>query len=186
MNTKKMVLCAMFTALTAIGAFIKIPLPYFEYFTLQLLFVIMSGLILGSRLGGLSVLLYVVIGLVGFPVFAAGGGPGYILKPTFGYLVGFVVAAYVTGYIEERIEKKSFRASMVASIAGMIIIYAVGIAYKYVILNVVTKVGVPLPVMIMSSVPMEVPGDLILCIAASIINVKFRKLASLHPEMRIE
>ena len=64
---------ALFTALTAIGAFIKIPIPYIP-FTLQILAVYLAGALLGPRLGMLSQLCYVLIGLIGVPVFAEGGG----------------------------------------------------------------------------------------------------------------
>ena len=73
-RTKEIVLFGLFTALTAIGAFIRIPVPVCP-FTLQLLFTTLAGLILGSRRGALSVGLYVLLGLSGVPVFTEGGGP---------------------------------------------------------------------------------------------------------------
>ena len=85
---RNQILCAIFTALIAIGAFIRIPVPVVP-FTLQFLFTTLAGVLLGSRLGATSVILYIVLGLLGVPVFAEGGGPGYILKPSFGYLPGF-------------------------------------------------------------------------------------------------
>ncbi|WP_278854206.1 biotin transporter BioY, partial [Thomasclavelia spiroformis] len=72
-NTLKMTYCGIFTALIAIGAFIQIPLPYMDYFTLQFLFVLLSGILLGSKTPGLAVLIYVLIGLIGIPIFASGG-----------------------------------------------------------------------------------------------------------------
>ena len=68
------ILCAIFTALIAIGAFIRIPVPVVP-FTLQFLFTTLAGVLLGSRLGALSVTIYIVLGLMGVPVFAEGGGP---------------------------------------------------------------------------------------------------------------
>ena len=82
-----MVLCGMFAALVAIGAFIQIPVPYMDYFTLQFFFVLLAGLILGADKGAISVGCYVLLGLVGVPIFAAGGGIGYIFRPSFGYLL---------------------------------------------------------------------------------------------------
>ena len=81
-------MCAIFTALTAVGAFIKIPIPYME-FTLQFLFTTLNGLLLGGKWGAAAVGAYVFLGLVGVPIFAEGGGFFYVLKPTFGYLIGF-------------------------------------------------------------------------------------------------
>ena len=99
-RTKEMVLFGLFTALIAIGAFIKIPVPVCP-FTLQLLFTTLAGLILGSRNGACSVGLYVLLGLAGVPVFTEGGGPSYIFQPTFGYLIGFIAGAWLTGWISE-------------------------------------------------------------------------------------
>ena len=82
-KTRSMVQCALFAALVAIGAFIQIPVPYMDYFTLQFLFVLLAGMLLGSARGALSVSVYVLVGLVGFPVFAAGGGIQYIFRPSF-------------------------------------------------------------------------------------------------------
>ena len=72
------ILCAIFTALIAIGAFIRIPVPVVP-FTLQFLFTTLAGVLLGSRLGATSVVLYIALGLLGVPVFAEGGGPGYMV-----------------------------------------------------------------------------------------------------------
>ena len=78
-TTKDMIMCALFTALIAVGAFIKVPVPVVP-FTLQFLFTMLAGLIMGGRLGAISVGLYAVLGLVGLPIFAEGGGIWYVLK----------------------------------------------------------------------------------------------------------
>ena len=93
---------SLFAALTAIGAFIRIPLPYVP-FTLQVLFVYLAGSLLGSKKGMQSQLVYVGVGLAGLPVFTQGGGIGYFLQPTFGYLLGYIAGAFVVGWIIERI-----------------------------------------------------------------------------------
>ena len=79
-KTYKMILVSIFAALTAVGAFIKIPLPPVP-FTLQVFFVILSGLLLGSRMGLASQIVYIALGLVGVPVFTEGGGLQYIFHP---------------------------------------------------------------------------------------------------------
>ena len=68
---KNMILCALFAALIAVGAFIKIPGPFVP-FTLQYLFTMLSGLLLGSKLGLVSVGVYILLGLAGLPVFTQG------------------------------------------------------------------------------------------------------------------
>jgi biotin transport system substrate-specific component len=95
---------ACFALLTWAGARIAVPLPFTPVpGTLQTLVVLLAGLFLGARAGAASQMLYLSIGLAGIPVFALpGAGPGYLLGPTGGYLVGFTVAAWVTGWISGR------------------------------------------------------------------------------------
>ena len=92
-RTGNMIMCGLFTALIAAGAFIRIPVPLVP-FTLQFLFTTLAGLVMGGRLGALSAAVYTMLGLIGIPVFAEGGGIWYILKPSFGYIIGFIVAIF--------------------------------------------------------------------------------------------
>lgn len=122
MTAVRMALCSLFTALIAIGAFLQIPLPNFDYFTLQFFFVLMAGMLLGARLGALSAALYVLIGLLGIPVFAAGGGISYVLRPSFGFLLGFIVTAFCSGWIMQHGQRKwktCFLAVLVITISLM-------------------------------------------------------------------
>ena len=94
----------LFAALIAIGAFMKIVIPVgvdTMNFTLQWLFVLLAGLLLGSRRASRSVATYLITGLIGFPIFARGGGPAYLLRPTFGFLLGLGIAAGVMGFLSE-------------------------------------------------------------------------------------
>ena len=89
-RTYKMILVALFAALIAVGAFIRVPVPLVP-FTMQTFFVILAGMLLSKKLGAASALVYLAVGLIGIPVFTQGGGIGYVLKPSFGYLIGFIV-----------------------------------------------------------------------------------------------
>ena len=104
-KTKSIIYCGLFTALIAVGAFIKIPVPVVP-FTLQYLFTMLAGLLLGARRGSLSVFAYMVLGLAGLPIFTEGGGLWYVFKPSFGYIIGFCLGTYVTGRIAEHLKKK--------------------------------------------------------------------------------
>ena len=87
-RTRSMVYCALFTALIAVGAFIRIPVPVVP-FTLQYLFTMLAGLLLGAKRGAGSVTVYMLLGLAGLPIFTEGGGISYLFKPSFGYIIGF-------------------------------------------------------------------------------------------------
>ena len=132
-KTGRLAMVALFTALVSVGAFIKIPMPFMDYITMQLFFVILSGFVLGSKLGALSLTIYLLLGICGVPVFAGGGGFNYVLMPTFGYIISFIFASYAIGYISER-GTPSMKRYFFASMVGFVLIYAIGIAYKLIIM----------------------------------------------------
>lgn len=133
-KTRNLILCALFTALTAVGAFLRIPIPVVP-FTLQLLFTMLSGLLLGGKLGAVSVCLYIAMGLLGLPVFAEGGGVSYVLKPSFGYIIGFAAASYVTGVIANHVPNPGYKRLLIANFAGLGIVYFFGMTYYYLMSN---------------------------------------------------
>ncbi|QHI72837.1 biotin transporter BioY [Aminipila terrae] len=168
-TTRELVLCALFTGLTAIGAFIQIPVPFMDYFTLQFLFVTLSGMLLGSRLGMIATGSYVLMGLMGIPVFAAGGGIQYIFRPSFGYLIGFVATSFAVGFLCERITKPQFKYYLPVAFTGMLITYTIGFIYKYFMLNFYMHEPTAIWAVIAASLPLDIPGDALLCILASLL-----------------
>ncbi|MBP5593205.1 MAG: biotin transporter BioY, partial [Clostridia bacterium] len=85
--TKSLILTALFVALLAVSA--RVSFPFFLVpFTLQVLFVLLAGKLCGKLVGGLTVAIYILLGLAGLPFFTAGGGFEYVLKPSFGYIIG--------------------------------------------------------------------------------------------------
>jgi len=178
LNTKTMILCSLFTALIAIGAFIRIPLPV-TVFTMQFIFVLLSGLLLGSKRGALSVFMYVLIGLVGFPIFTEGGGPTYILKPTFGYLLAFILASFLVGLAREKYGTKSFTPLLLTCLGSMIVTYLLGSAYTYVILNYVTASPIPYWACLASLFPITAIKDLVGCVIATIACQRLTKLVKI-------
>jgi biotin transport system substrate-specific component len=149
----------MFTALTVVGAFIRIPLPPAP-FTMQLFIIILAGLILGSRLAFLSQLLYIAIGLVGMPVFASGGGVQYVFMPTFGYILGGAGAAFVVGLLTGNAPRPSLVRKYMAGFAGILVCYLIGVPYLYFILKYVG--GSPLSILdvVMKGCLFFLPWDL--------------------------
>ena len=128
LTTRDFTLAALMAALTAVGAFVTVPLGPVP-FTLQPLFVMLAGLVLGWRLGALSMVIYLVVGLVA-PVYHGGtSGIGVLVGPTGGYLWGFVVAAALTGALAQRLRSTSLRGLFAAAAAGLIPIYVLGAAW---------------------------------------------------------
>src|SRR3989344_7330870 len=101
---KGMVFAALFAALTAAVAWFKIPLPFTPVpITLQTLMVLLSGAMLGSYYGALAMIIYLIVGAIGLPVFAGGSsGIGVLLGPTGGYLFSYPIAAFITGKMLEK------------------------------------------------------------------------------------
>lgn len=130
-KTLNLVHIAMFAALMAIGANISsflviggVPI------TLQTFFAILAGLLLGSRLGAISMIVYALIGLAGVPVFAAfSGGMDTLISPTFGFIVSFVFIALVSGWISEKYPTRT--GFVVAALAGLVVNYVIGTNWMY-------------------------------------------------------
>lgn len=116
---------ALFVVLTAQ---IRIPLPFTPVpITGQTLGVLLVGGLLGSRLGMASLVLYVLLGVVGMPVYTGGNG-GYevLLGATGGYLVAFPIAAALVGWLAERGWDRNVWSMIVAMVLGNLVIYALG------------------------------------------------------------
>ncbi|ADU22187.1 biotin transporter BioY [Ruminococcus albus] len=164
-KTQNMVITALFTALIAAGAYIRIPVSVCP-FTLQFLFTTLAGLILGKNRGAAAVSLYVIIGLAGVPVFTGGGGIGYILQPTFGYLMGFIAGAYITGALSKT-RKNSYIGILASCFAGLIVVYAFGMLYYYMISAFYLRSSISVGALFLYCFVLAVPGDIGLCIISA-------------------
>lgn len=168
---KDLIFCALFVALVAVGVFIRIPVGP-EIFTLQFFFTLLAGLLLGSRLGAMAVLVYILLGLLGIPVFAEGGGPGYILQPTFGYLVAFVLQAWLTGYLSRRLPVVSVGWVLAVNLAGMAVVYVLGMTAFYWVSVYVLKTSVAFWPFILYGGILQAPGDFCLCVLSAVVAVR--------------
>jgi biotin transport system substrate-specific component len=127
LQIKQMVFAALFAALMIVGAYIKIPVGPVPI-VLTNLFVLLAGLMLGPGWGLVSVGLYLLLGIVGVPVFSGGGGPAYFAGPTGGYLLGYLPAVLAAGFIGRRGGRKYFTTAA-AVIAAFALIYAAGVPW---------------------------------------------------------
>jgi biotin transport system substrate-specific component len=110
---------------------VRIPLPFTPVpLTGQTLAVLVIGAALGARKGAASLLVYLLAGLAGLPVFSGGsaGGP-VILGPTGGYLIGFIVSAYLIGVLSARGMDRRIHTALLAFLAGEVVIYLFGVSW---------------------------------------------------------
>ncbi|MEN6326766.1 MAG: biotin transporter BioY [Syntrophomonas sp.] len=165
----RMVYASLFGALTAAGSLIVIPMQPVPI-TLQTLFTCLSGILLGARAGGLSQIIYVLLGIIGLPVFAGGkAGAGVLFGPSGGYLIGFVVGAYVMGKIVEIRREPGWVWLLMALLVGNLIIYTLGTW------QLMEVTGFSLVKSLMVGVVPFLFGDLLKIVATAWLGVKISK-----------
>lgn len=139
---REIVLVLSFGLLTALSAKLKLEIGAVPL-TMQTLAVLLSGALLGAKRGALSQFSYLLLGLAGLPWFARGGGLGYILSPTFGYIVGFVFAAYFVGWLCEKGFDRQIKTAILAMFLGNVLLYIPGLFWlaKFIGIGKVLAVG---------------------------------------------
>jgi len=161
---------ALFSALTAIGALIHIPLPVVPI-TLQTVFTYMAGALLGGYLGALSQIIYVLMGVAGLPIFAGWrAGISVLVGPTGGYLFGFIPGAFAIGKLAEMRETPSFRWLLICMTAGTAIIYTLGV------LQLMNWMRISVNEAIVIGVLPFIVGDSLKMLAAAYMTIRVRKV----------
>jgi biotin transport system substrate-specific component len=170
-----MMLCALFAALAAVFSQIVIPIGPVPI-NLATFAVFCAGALLGSKLGALSLAVYVLLGAAGAPVFAMfRGGLSALAGPTGGYIIGYVPAAFLTGLLIEKTNKKNkLYLYLTAMLAGMLTCFSLGTAWFV----VSTDTGVAEALMI-CVIPF-LPGDFLKIAASALLAKRLRPL--LHRE----
>jgi biotin transport system substrate-specific component len=172
MRTKKLILTGLFTALIIVGSFIRIPFPAIPM-TLQFAFVLLAGILLGPYLGLTSVFVYILLGLAGLPVFATGGGIGYVLMPSFGYILGFLPAVFLAGLITKTKAPTFFRL-FTGSVVALAVTYFIGLIYFALIKSLYLGEAVSLWQLLYSQVLFMLPKDILLCILCSFLGKRLQ------------
>lgn len=161
--TRSVSLAVVFSLLTALAAQIVIPIGPVPI-TAQTFAVLLTGALLGSRLGSMAMIVYLVEGGVGLPFFYGGtGGIGHLLGPTGGYLVAFPAAAFITGAFAENGWDKKFITAVAAMAVGSIVILLAGWAWFAVLMHTA-----PLAAFKVSVAPLIV-GDVIKILLAAAV-----------------
>jgi biotin transport system substrate-specific component len=148
----------------AAGAYFIIPIGPVPI-VLQNMFVLLAGLLLGPGWGAASVALYLLLGMLGLPVFSAGGGGiGHLLGPTGGYLAGYLPAVFTVGAISRAGWRGSRRRSMaidvLAAVCGSLIVYLCGVLWLQ------RVAGLTLPQAVAAGALPFLPGDALKIAAA--------------------
>lgn len=170
-----MVYASMFGAVTAIGAFISIPLPFSPIpLTFHTLFMFLAAALLGGKLAALSQVVYIALGIIGLPVFAGGkAGLGVLLGPTGGYLIGFVAGAFVAGGLVRMRRLPGTVWIMLSLGAGLTVVYSLGV------FQLAVTASLPLMKAVYLGVLPFIAADILKLIAAALITVRLRGLIRL-------
>ena len=167
-STRGLVYAALFGALTAAGAFIVIPLPPVPI-TAQTFFLNVAAILLGGPLACVSQFIYVMLGVVGIPVFAGGkAGLGVLFGPTGGYLLGFIIAAFVIGTMNRMKKGAGLFWYIFSMLVGMLIIDLLGCVQ----LSLVAKMSFK-KALAVGALPF-IPGDIIKILLAAIVSSRLK------------
>jgi len=170
-TTRNLTACAMMVAILAVLAQISIPMPSQVPLTLQTAGIILAGLILGSQKGVLTVLVYIILGAVGAPVFAAGrAGLGVVAGPTGGFFAGFVLAVFLIGWFLKE-NSSLIKSYLIVALATLMII-ACGVIYY----SIWAKISLPASFLAVG-LPF-LPGDVIKLLIFTPLGLAVRKALS--------
>lgn len=170
LKAKDIVYSALFATLTAVLAYITIPLPFSPIpITGQSLAVMLAGCVLTPIQAGLSMLTFLFMGIIGLPVFSGGrAGIGVIAGKSGGYLIGYLVGAVIISVLVRK-SKSKITMFLACLFGGIIVVHILGASW----LGYVTGMGIGKAIMV-GSVPF-LPGDLIKAVAAVAIGVRLNK-----------
>lgn len=174
-NTKKsvltdMVYVAVFTAIISVLAQISVPLGIIVPFTLQTLGVFIASAMLGWKRGTLSVILYVLLGVIGLPVFAGfSGGVSVLFGQTGGYIIGFIFTALAVGFMTDKLGRKLWVLA-VSMVVGLLLCYIFGTAWFIILYNIQGKVMDLITALGYCVFPFLIADGLKIIVAAVLVN----------------
>ena len=159
----------------SVSAYIRIPMGPVPL-TMQSFAALITGYCLGPKSGAAATLLYTAVGLAGLPVFASGGGPAYILSPTFGYIIGFTACAAVTGFLSRFNKQESVITAYLFMLAGLACIYIPGVLWLMAALHWIADVPASVANLLKIGLAIPLIGDLITTVPAAALSVRLRKI----------
>jgi len=173
LDNRRIAYSGIATALMIISTFIKFPFQPVPI-TLQPFIVLIIPMIFGLKISFTGIFTYILLGLIGLPVFANGGGLSYFLQPTFGYLIGFLLATIPISLISEKVS--GLKGKLLGGLIGLVVIYTIGVLYLYFNINHIQNKTFPLTTALKVGFLLPVGFDfiklIIACIIANKINIK--------------
>lgn len=179
---------SLFVCLMVIGANIAVWFPFLTVpiggasvpLSLQTFFAILAGMILGKRLGSFAMIVYILIGLTGLPVFAGlKGGFFPLVSPTGGFIISFVLVAYVVGWILEYKSKYSMTYLSTIACLGLIINYGFGVTYMYLSMNLWLNLPISYSVAWIGMVPFLIKDGILSFVAAITMTALQKRVSSI-------
>lgn len=175
-------LSALFCTLICVGSFIRIPMPNMMPMTLQTFFVLLTALVLPLKASTLAICVYILLGLIGLPVFSGGGGLGYVLMPNFGFIIGFFIATLIISKFTQKFNNRRLWHYIIVSLLGITVIYIIGILYFSFITNVHNNNNYSANWFIHTVFLPFVPKEIICIILASLSAYKIRPYITKIPQ----
>lgn len=177
LTTKDLTQIAILTAMISIASYVVIPIGPVPI-TLQVFFFLLIPALLGSFKGTVSLALYVLLGLIGLPVFAGGsGGLQSLISPSFGYLIGYIILAPFVGQLGSG--KKEVSVIKVTSFMtiAVLLLYAIGMSYQYLIMNYLLGTPITFPTILIGNLTVFLPLDIVKAAGAAVVYNRLKSLS---------
>ena len=175
LRTKSLIKISLFTAVICILSLVRIPvLPV----PVSLTFFAVNTIILISdlRISFISLLLYLVLGLIGLPVFSQGGGIGYVFNMSFGYLLGFLIAPLISGFFTKKINLNEFKKNMMLSGINILTVYFFGVLYAYFLSYIYLGITMDIKYLITYYVLIFIPSDIFFAYLSVKISGRLKRI----------
>lgn len=175
-KTKTLVTNAILLTILIISSFLKVQI-FTIPFTMQLLVVILISLLTKTINGFIVLLTYLIMGLIGIPIFANGGGIGYLANPSFGYLLGFLFMPFIINRFRKLLKKlisNPFMNNLISSLIGLLFLYWISINYAIVLFNLLLEENKSLRILIKLQIMPYILIDLLKVLLACYIVSSFK------------
>ncbi len=191
LRTVEITFGAVFVCLMAIGANVTAWFPMLAVpiggatvpVSLQTFFAILAGLILGKRLGSISMITYALIGYAGVPVFANfSGGLTSLVSPSGGFIISFIFVAFFTGLVAEHFKRPSVATYSVAAVTGLFFNYVIGVTYMYLAMNTWLQLAISYKLAWIGMVPFLIKDFGLSIVAAFFMVAISKRIPNLLPK----